>query len=104
MGVSLQDLIADGLLRPPLKLSRHYKGRDLDAMLHKDGTVEFQGKRYASCSTAATTARGTVIGGQPHTHGWKFWRFRGADGQLVALDQVRTGFIKARIVALERRA
>jgi hypothetical protein len=102
VGVSLQDLIAENLLKPPLKLISQYRAKDLDATLQHDGSVEFQGTRYTSCSTAADAARQTVIGGHPHTNGWTFWQFRDDGGQLVALDRVRQQFLRKRIVPLER--
>ena len=42
LGISLLDVIQAGLLVPPLKLFRHYKGHDLEAELNPDGTVSFQ--------------------------------------------------------------
>ena len=103
IGVSLKELIANGHFKTPLRLSNHYKGRDLEARLLKDGTVEFQGKRYSSSSSAADAARQTVIGGKPHTNGWTFWQFRDEAGQLVPLDRMRKEFLSGRIIALERR-
>lgn len=101
VGVSLKDLVDHGLLKTPLRLSNHYKGRDLEATLHKDGTVEFQGKRYTSCSTAADAARRTVIGGTPHTNGWTFWQFHDDAGQLVPLGRMRKEYLSGRIIAME---
>ena len=103
VGVSLQQLVASGLFTTPLRLSNHYKGRDLEATLRPDGAVEFQGKRYTSCSSAAAAARGTVIGGKPSTNGWTFWEFRDEAGQLVPLDRVRKEYLSGSIIAMERR-
>src|SRR5262249_44018136 len=57
--VNLQDLIATGILAPPLALLREYKGATLRATVGPDGKVDFQGTAYDSCSTAAEIARGT---------------------------------------------
>jgi len=59
VGIALKQIINAGLLPTPLALSRKYKGKVLQAMLHADGSIEFQGQRYATCSTAAEHARGT---------------------------------------------
>src|SRR5262249_4797898 len=55
-GVSLSEIIKAGLLSPPLKLFRKYKGRMMQATLLPDGSVELDGTRYATCSTAAEVA------------------------------------------------
>lgn len=92
--VSLKDLIAAGLLRPPLKLRVHYKGHDLEAELLRDGTVTFQGENYSTCSTAANFARSTITGRRMSTNGWGFWQYRDEDGELVPLDAARQQFLK----------
>ena len=67
--VDLEDLIVAGLVQPPLRLFRRYKGRLLEATLRPDGKVEFQGETYDSCSTAADFARSTVTGRRMSTNG-----------------------------------
>ncbi len=52
------------------------------------------GLRVAATSTAAGTARKSIIGAPadreyPQTNGWTFWRFRDSDGRLVAVDVLR---------------
>jgi predicted type IV restriction endonuclease len=94
VGVSLSDLLHAGLLSAPAKLFRKYKGTQLEATLKHNGTVEFQGQVYATCSSAAEHARGTVIGGKPSTNGWVFWKFRTRDGRIVLLDEPRQAFLK----------
>lgn len=94
VGVSLRDVIDAGLLNVPLKLTVHYKGRDLEAELLPDGTVEFQGNNYPSCSTAAEFARGTVTGRRMNTNGWTFWQYRNAAGDLVQLNTAREEYLK----------
>jgi hypothetical protein len=68
--VSLSDIIAATLVTPPLRLFRCYKGTDLEATLHGNGTVEFDGKQFATCSAAAEHARSTVAGRPMNTNGW----------------------------------
>ena len=94
VGVSLKDVIAAGLLKAPLKLTVHYLRRDLEADLLPDGTVTFQGKNYASSSTAAEMARGTVTGRRMNTNGWTFWKYRDEGGKLVLLDTARQEYMK----------
>ena len=96
VGVTLRDLIDAKLLRPPVKLVKQYKGVNLTAAILPDGIVEFQGKRYSSCSTAGDQARATVIGGKPHTDGWKFWKLTGENGKFIQLNEVRQQYLSLR--------
>lgn len=92
--ITLIDLIAESLIRPPLELSKLYRGHLLSARVEADGQVSFQGKRYESLSTAAGVARVSVAGPfpdreYPQTNGWTFWRFRDSDGENRELDALR---------------
>jgi len=88
-GVTLADLISAGLLVPPLKLFRRYKGTMLEATLLADGAVEYEQQRYATCSAAAESARATVSGRRMNTNGWSFWQYRDADGNKFTLEVPR---------------
>lgn len=88
-GVSLTQLIDAGVIGTPLKLYKKYKGANLLATVFADGSVEFNGHRFDSCSTAASVARGSVVGGTPATNGWVFWKYYDADGKLQQLDHAR---------------
>jgi formylglycine-generating enzyme required for sulfatase activity/tetratricopeptide (TPR) repeat protein/serine/threonine protein kinase len=88
-GVTLADVIAAGLLVPPVKLFRRYKGATLEATLLKDGSVRFRQQRYDTCSAAAEEARATVAGRRLNTNGWTFWRYEGAGGKKFTLDHAR---------------
>jgi hypothetical protein len=92
-GVTLADVIAAGLLSPPVKLFRKYKGHVLEATLLPDARVEFQGACYDSCSTAAELARGTLTGRRMHTNGWVFWQYLDTSGKKALLNDVRQRFI-----------
>ncbi len=92
--VSLQDLIASDLIKPPLELEKTYKGHHFTARVEADGRVTFDGKSYDSLSTSAGIARMSIIGappgrGHPQTNGWSFWRFRDEDGGVKPLDVLR---------------
>jgi hypothetical protein len=95
-GVTLADLIRASYLTPPLRLFRKYKGKTLEATLHTDGTVEFQGSRYPTCSTAAEVARGTITGRRMNTNGWQFWQYRDGNGKPIELIEARQRFMDAR--------
>jgi hypothetical protein len=86
---TLADLFATGVLSPPLRLFRKYKGNELEATLLPDGRIEFQGQSFDSCSTAAETARSTVTGRRMNTNGWVFWQFLDSAGQAKTLDDAR---------------
>jgi hypothetical protein len=88
--VKLREIIAAGLLKPPLKLFRKYKGRRMEATLLPDGTVEFQGTVYPTSSTAAEIARGTITGRRMNTNGWSFWQYVDGDGKAKELVAART--------------
>jgi predicted type IV restriction endonuclease len=94
--VKLIDLIGARLLRPPLPLFRKYRGQVMDATLLPDGTVQFQGTVYKTCSTAAEVARGTVTGRRMNTNGWSFWQFRDGDGKAKELIAVRSEYLASR--------
>ena len=91
--VKLSDLIGAELLRAPLPLFRKYRGTLMEAKLLPDGTVEFQGNVYKTCSTAAEVARGTVTGRKMNTNGWSFWQFRDGDGKAKELIAVRGEYL-----------
>jgi hypothetical protein len=92
-GIKLTDLISAGLLAPPLKLFRKYRGQIMESTLLPDGGVEFQGVNYDSCSTAAEVARSTITGRRMSTNGWDFWQCLDADGKKRTLEAVRDQFL-----------
>jgi len=93
--ITLQDLISAGLIKPPLTVTKHYIGHDLEAEVRADGTVVTGGTVYRSLSQAAAKAREAVKGGPPpdrptwQTNGWTFWLFRDTDGQMRTMDVLR---------------
>jgi hypothetical protein len=87
--ISLLHLINVGLIKTPLKLHKTFRGTKLFATVHADGRVEFNGQFFDSCSSAASAARGTVIGGTPATSGWAFWKYDDAEGRSHPLDHLR---------------
>lgn len=86
---SLSDLIRDGVLAAPLTLSRKYKGKTLTATLQEDGTVEVDGVRHPSPSTAGIAARRQVTGRNMPTNGWSFWQYTNEHGALKTLADAR---------------
>jgi hypothetical protein len=90
--VTPADLIAAGLLKPPLGLFFRYKGQKLEATLLADGGVEYQGQRYGSPSAAAAAARATISGRTMATDGWATWQVQGADGKSRTLADVRDAY------------
>jgi hypothetical protein len=88
---SLKDLIAAGLIAPPLELQHVYKGHTVTARVEADGRVNVGGTLYSSLSAAGAAARVAVAQGlrNPQTDGWTFWRFRDENGQLQRIDVLR---------------
>lgn len=93
---SLSDLIGAGLLSPPTRLFRKYKGQVSEATLLPDGAVEFQGKRYRSCSTAAVAARAAVTGQNMNTNGWIFWQYADVKGKKADLKTARDRYLASK--------
>jgi hypothetical protein len=91
---NILDIIEAGLLTPPVKLFRRYKGKVIEATILPDGAVEFEGTRFNTCSTAAETARSMIMGRKMHTNGWVFWQYLDAQGKTFALFDVRERFLK----------
>jgi hypothetical protein len=98
---NLKDIVSAGLLTPPLKLFRKYRGTRLQATLLEDGRVEFNSTPYDSCSTAADVARGTVTGRRMSTNGWIFWQYVGTDGKNHLLAEDRERFLAMKSKAPE---
>jgi len=94
INVSLLDIIDAGLLKPPVKLIRRYKGHELEAELLPNGKVRFQGESYNSPSAAGAYARGSITGKPMSTHGWRFWQYKDENGNLIELDTARQEFLK----------
>ena len=88
------DLIAAGLIEPPVKLVRTYKGVELTATILKDGRVRFGTETYDSLSQAARDAIAQISGRRsdgklPTANGWDFWRIESTAGELVPVAQLR---------------
>jgi hypothetical protein len=94
--VTLSEVIDAGMLSPPLKLFRKYKGQVSEATLLRDGSVEMRGKRYSTCSIAAAVARSFVTGEELHTNGWSFWQYLDGSGKATTLFDARERFLANR--------
>ena len=60
--VTLQDIIAAGLVKLPLEIQKTYKGHHLVGRITADGNATWGGQEYGSLSTAAGMARASIIG------------------------------------------
>ena len=102
VGVTISDLIAAGLISPPLRLERTYKGVQLEATIEQDGKVRFEQSTYDSLSMAGGMARKSVVGAPegrdyPQTNGWTFWQYRNAEtGTLHPIDELRQQYLEQR--------
>ena len=65
----------------------------MQATLHADGSVECDGKRYASPSKAAEYARSTVTGRAMNTNGWSFWQYLDSNQKRQELLEARSQFL-----------
>jgi hypothetical protein len=91
--VTLEQVIQAGLLRTPLKVFRKYKGKVMQATVQADGSVEFDGQKFASCSSAAEHARSTVTGRKMNTNGWTFWQYTDENNKKRELVHARECFL-----------
>jgi len=102
LGVTPADLIAAGLVNPPLQVERFYKGVQLEATVEQDGRVRFEQSTYDSLSMAGGMARKSVIGAPegrdyPQTNGWTFWQYRDVEtGTLHLIDELRQRYLRQR--------
>jgi hypothetical protein len=95
-GAKLSDVIGAGLLSPPLKLFRKFKGQVMEATLLPDGSVEMRGTRYESCSTAAEVARSFLTGRRMNTNRWVFWQYVDGKGKKTTLIEARERYLSIR--------
>jgi hypothetical protein len=97
-GVSLTQLIASGLIKPPMQLEHNRGDHRLIAQLESDGRIAWQGNAYPSLSAAGGAALTSIIGrnakgAKRATDGWEFWSFRDVDGSLKAIDDLRQRYL-----------
>jgi hypothetical protein len=109
--VSLAEIVAEGLLRPPVHLMAQYRGRSLRATVQIDGSILLDGVPCASPSTAARLARKpfqeeSVKGRRPpSTNGWTFWKLQDpASNEMVPLDTLRVRYVQRKKTEAERAA
>jgi hypothetical protein len=104
-GVSLGQLIGAGLVRLPLEIEHRFRATDLTARIEDADRIVFDGAVYDSLSTAGGMARKSVTGSPPgrdypQTNGWTFWEYRGPDGALHQLDDLRRELYEREVVSL----
>ena len=91
-GVSLKDLIDEGLLKPPLKLVHCPRtGNPLAAEVCADGSIRFEGRSFPNPGAAAVAAMGNK---QRPVTGWGFWRCQQDDGELIPLAALKKEYLK----------
>ena len=88
-GGTLADLIAAGVLKPPVQLMRTYKGKELGATILPTGKVRVGKDEFDTPSSAAVAAIAQMTGKEPQTNGWDFWQVPTSDGTRVALATYR---------------
>lgn len=107
-GITLTDLIAAGVLQPPLKVEHSYHNRstrayvDITAHINEDGIILLGETSYVSVSAAAAAAVESVKGARPgaqrkqQANGWTFWTYVDGQGERHTLDYLRTRYEQAR--------
>ena len=100
--ISLNMIITEGLLSPPVQLSSKYRGRVLTATIQPDGSIIYEGRQYWTPSIAGGAARkpfhakSKTLGDKlPSTNGWTFWQLADpVSGQATPLDTIRNRFLE----------
>ena len=99
-GFTLQDLIAAGMIQPPVEIEHQAKGHRVVATITPDAEIVVEGHPpFATLSAAAShvmdpvpaeTQRNTRRASrQRQINGWRFWRVRATDGTLRSVDDLR---------------
>jgi hypothetical protein len=93
--LSLADVLARGCVASGAVLEATLTdGRKVTATLRADGWIDLDGALYQSPSAAGGAAKehaaGTILSvSEKSTDGWAFWKTRDANGDLVALKELR---------------
>ncbi|GAH55617.1 unnamed protein product, partial [marine sediment metagenome] len=84
---NLKRLLEAGMLTAGARAYTDYEGVRYQAVIQADGKMLFEGKAYASPSSAggAVTRKHNVSS----PHGWTFWHVTDAAGNEVLLDALR---------------
>ena len=103
--VTLGQLIEAGLVQVPSQIEHRYRGTTVTASIHNASRIVFAGTPYDSLSIAGGHARASVPGKPtskdiPQTNGWTFWEYRGIDGGLHPLDDLRRELYEGKVVSL----
>lgn len=85
---SLAELVAAGVLRPPVVLVHRYKGTDLTATVIEGGRIRVGNSEWHSPSQAAVEAMRTKTGIERTANGWEFWQVE-VEGKRVPLSTFR---------------
>jgi hypothetical protein len=104
-GVSLGQLITSGLVRLPLEIEHRFRRTNLSARIEDADRIVLDGAVYDSLSKAGGMARKSISGSPPgrdypQTGGWTFWAYRGPDGALHPLDDLRRELYERKVVSL----
>ena len=100
--VTIADLVAAGIIQPPLELHKTHRGQHLTARVEANGTITVNGQPCTSLSVAGGVAA-MVAGTQPSPgqklpfiSGWNFWQFTDADDQSKPIDALRQRYVAER--------
>lgn len=88
---SMKAIAARHRLRFPIELVARYKGFDLNATVHEDGSIIYEGMAFKTLSRAAVMAIQSRPGAPRSgtSNGWAFWRTMLPDGSVVTLAELR---------------
>jgi hypothetical protein len=72
-----------GLLRHGQGIYATYKSKNYNAVVYHSGIIRFNGRIYDSPSAAGKALR------KKETNGWRFWKYKDENGNLVPLSNLR---------------
>ncbi|GIW99321.1 MAG: hypothetical protein KatS3mg111_2654 [Pirellulaceae bacterium] len=86
---TISDLIARGVLSPPVPLTARYRRRALTATIEADGTIHTAGQSFPNPTAAALHAIRNAGLSKRSINGWDFWRITLPDGRTQRLGELR---------------
>lgn len=89
-GASLNEVVQSTQLQLPLDLIGSYHGTRIQASLLASGMMRVGDQEYANPTAAGIDAIRHLSGKKVSINGWKFWKLRNAEGNLVQLGTLRS--------------
>lgn len=87
--VTVRDLVSAGIVKAGDTWVYRGKGTEVHVKVEPDGSLAIGNRKFDSPSMAGKHATGWMS-----CHGWKLWRYKDANGEWRAIDELRQQFAK----------